>query len=464
MFCLLRIYHLPQTQVFFGDSARDLLELHEWQNTLLPPLLGPHTSVLSFNQSAWYFYWLMPFFVLTQGSLFTANVAVLAYFALWFVLSIRYRSQVSLSLFSLATGWALLTFHPEVVTQMRTVWNPTFILLPLLALYLLLNDWLTPLTPRRLMSIAFLLSLSVGLSYSVAPYALVVTVLSIVRILRQSEKFKLLGAFVISLLVSNLAIHIGTLAFELRSEFLLTKNLGNQQILQVSTNQYQKWLELNQHLHVSPLLWLALVAAVLVSFVIYRRGQARLLQRLLVSVSLLLLTTGMTLAAPFSIHSHYIFAILAGIIVSVISMPRKVQLAVVTVFASVWIWQLSHSGLFTPASPTMAQKLECLQQVCSVAPVPIYVVGNTPSHDHQALEYSYLAKTSNCDAFSVTEAAGKQPKTMALFNQDAEYTPGKTDFYELNVFADAKLGQTIICSNSLSVTLFQYERTRINPM
>jgi hypothetical protein len=452
-----RLFNLQQTFVLFGDSARDLLELHEWEQTKLPPLLGPHTSALSFNQSAWYFYWLMPFYLLSAQSIYTANIAVLAYYFLWF----------GLGLYSIKKGWftvtevlvitILITIHPELIKQLRQVWNPSFVLPLTLAIGLLLTKihWPT-ITKKSLLLVTFCLALAVGLSYSIVPFALVVCVYVTYQLWKQHpQKKRQLSLFVIFLLLSTFMVNLGTIAFELRYQFLLTKNLGNQQVLQVSTDQAEKWQQLILAVFQNHWIWLIFIVCLSFSLLLLKNNKIQTTQ-LEKSLSLLFLTMGTTLLFPFAVHGHYIFGILALLIVVIVMMPILLQLIMVVSFGVVVVSWLLTSNLFATNSPTTAEKRSCLQRVCEQNSTPIYVVGNSGSHDHQALEYSYLAKSIDCDAFAVTEISTQQPKTMAVFNQGADFELGKTDFYELNRFANLEYRKTIQCAEKLSVSIFSF--------
>jgi len=76
LFVFLRVFAITQNLHLFGDLGRDLFVLQKWSNNLLkPPLLGPQTSVVSFNQSAIYFYYLFPFFLLMSHSVYSTLVA-----------------------------------------------------------------------------------------------------------------------------------------------------------------------------------------------------------------------------------------------------------------------------------------------------------------------------------------------------------------------------------------------------
>lgn len=457
IFLLLRLTNLQNTFILFGDSARDLLELYEWQQTKLPPLLGPHTSALSFNQSAWYFYWLMPIYLLSAQSIYTANIAVLAYYLLWFGLGLYSIKKGWLTVTELLVIAVAITIHPELIKQLRQVWNPSFVLPLTLTIGLLLKKihWPT-ITKKSLFLVTLCLALAVGLSYSIVPFALVVCVYVTYQLWKQyPQKKRQLSLFVIFLLLSTFMVNLGTIAFEFRYQFLLTKNLGNQQVLQVSTDQAEKWQQLIDAVFQNQWVWLIFIVCLSFSFLLLKNNKIQTTQ-LEKSLSLLFLTLGTTLLFPFAVHGHYIFGILALVLVVILAMPVLFQIVMLLTIGAFSVGWLLSSNLFLTTSPTTTEKRDCLQWICEQHASPIYVVGNTASHDHQALEYSYLAKTIGCDAFAVTEITTQQPKTMAVFNQGADFELGKTDFYELNLFANSEYKKTIQCVDTLSVSIFSF--------
>lgn len=458
LFTSLRLYGIQNTNALFGDSARDLLELHEWQQTLLPPLLGPHTSALSFNQSAWYFYFLMPFYLLSFNSIYTTNIAVLAYYLGWFTLGTFAVKKKWISLFELLILVVFTTLQPELIKQLRAVWNPSFVFPITLAVGLMLirANWRT-MSVKTIGLFALALSLAVGLSYSVVPFAGVAVLYAFYQLWKfHPAKIARIVQLFLALLGSFALVNIGTIVYELRYHFLLTKNLGNQQVLQLSSDQLTKWSEVIQFTFYSHWAWFLLILGVLLSFVWWRKRPENN-RELLTATGLLFLTIGVTLYFPFTIFEHYIFGILALVLVVLLSLPVPIQKSLLFAFGCIWLYRLVQTPLFAPQLPTTAQKRACLAQVCADAGQPIYVVGNTPSHDHQALEYSYLAKEIKCDAFAVTEVSYQRPTTVAVFNQQTQFTLGSTDFYELNVFAKGNLVRTIECTPELSVTLFESE-------
>ncbi|HCC84942.1 MAG TPA: hypothetical protein DEP87_04655, partial [Candidatus Pacebacteria bacterium] len=127
-FIFLRLFKIETSLLFFNDIGRDFLQLWNWQQTGKPPLLGPQTSAMPFNQSAVYFYLLLPGYLLTRGSLLATIYTgvgvhlILLWSGVWWL---RQNQPRWLSKFWLIVG--LLILQPEMVTQQRFVWNPSFI-------------------------------------------------------------------------------------------------------------------------------------------------------------------------------------------------------------------------------------------------------------------------------------------------------------------------------------------------
>src|SRR3990167_1995966 len=136
IFIGLRTINLSDSFWFWGDMGRDFFVLQQWAlNLLHPPLLGPQTSVFSFNHSAWYYYYLFPFFVITGHSVYATLLATLslylAVFAGVFVLFTKKRHWLPA-----AALFYLIAIHPQFVIQHRYIWNPS-----LITPFLLIGFW-----------------------------------------------------------------------------------------------------------------------------------------------------------------------------------------------------------------------------------------------------------------------------------------------------------------------------------
>src|SRR3989339_823435 len=169
LFWWLRFNNIGTSLFYFNDMGRDLLVLQDWMETGKPPLLGPQTSSLPINQSAIYFYLLMPGFLLFNGSpmalLYTNAFIYISFFlgGLWFLRGNKKMQMALLGFF------LLVTISPQYIIQSRFVWNPSFTT-PLLATALISFYLLTQKFSQKLM-IVFVatLAIAISFSYSMAP-------------------------------------------------------------------------------------------------------------------------------------------------------------------------------------------------------------------------------------------------------------------------------------------------------
>lgn len=243
VFLWTRLYRLPETFDLFGDSARDLLELAEWRTTLKPPLLGPHTSAISFNQSAWYFYYLFPFYVVSGQSLYTSQIAIIVWYLGWLYAGFRYGEKYGLAQDKLILLWAIIVFHPFVVAQTRTVWNPSMVLPLMLAALVVELWWLTHVpSKKQIFFWALCVMFAVGFSYSVIPAVGLMVIAGLLLL----KKYRLW--LLTSLFAAVVLVNIGTIGYEFKYHFLLTKNLPNQQVLQTSSDVMQKLVLMTTYL------------------------------------------------------------------------------------------------------------------------------------------------------------------------------------------------------------------------
>jgi hypothetical protein len=216
VFVFFRVYKIQSSLLFFNDMGRDFIELIDGWQAKKPPLLGPQTSAISFNQSAAYYYLLFPPFILTNLSGFASfDTALLVYVATFIFLFWRTRrSQQSWSVILLV--W-LAAIQPELIRQNRFIWNPTF-LLPFLAISLFAYlDLGINFSKTNVALVTFFSALAVSFSYSAAPLVLAMALLSI--FIWHKKSLQLWWGWIISAFLINLP----TLVFELVHGFVLTQ-------------------------------------------------------------------------------------------------------------------------------------------------------------------------------------------------------------------------------------------------
>ena len=460
VFIFSRFFNLSNTLHIFGDTARDLLVIEDWFQTIKPPLLGPHTSALSFNQSAWYFYLLMPFYVFSGQSIFSPNIAIITLYCLLFFLTVKLWRDKQLEYSGLLTLILLTTLHPQVLQQTRDIWNPSiilpFFLVGTFAWFKLLKTY----SKKLIWIFALAMMFCIGANYSIIPTIFVMCILLIWQLVKQKpfkNRLKHVSALLMALFVSTILVNIGTIGYELRYNFQLTKNLPNQQVLQVSQNIPDKLSKIIQYSWgTSSTTMGTLLSLGLILLVVYGYKRLNKEHRLfLTSASVLLLSSILlTLLLPFQVYEHYVFGFIGLILVIIALLPNKSKVVMVTALVCVYFWQFSKTDVFAPSSPTLSQKQICIDLVCDKYSSYLYVVGNTSSHDHQALGYEYLGQRRGCKTVSILKYPKYMPSTMVVFSENTSFNQESTDFYELNQFGPREHLEQIDCGNNITADVF----------
>jgi hypothetical protein len=450
VFLFLRFWKIQDGLFFFNDMGRDLLVLQNWQSTGKPPLLGPQTSALPFNQSALYFYLLYPAFILTNQSPYTALItnAVLYLGMFSFLFFLFWRDKHYLSVLLVIFG--LVAIHPQYVIQSRYVWNPSFVT-PFLtlcfsAIYYLLKQY------SRYWLAIFGLSaaIAVSLSYSTAP-TIIVILLTLPFIFRRQS---LLLYF--SFLVSLLAINLPTVIFEMRHGFLLTHALLSQKSPpQANLSINIKIPDLSHYLISSPVPNINLILLFflfLISLVVFIKS-SNLFPKL---IALLFIFSGiLSLVLPISLQAHYIFGVLTSSFFLISLLSPKLFWPTILILASFFLNPRQLQTYFQPAPRSYNQLNSCLINFCQNAKDPLFVSVVSSYHPyHNGPEFRYLLKKNNCKVVDI-ESGSQQANLMALVVDGGNYSPSKTKFYELDLFGLSRVQTTFPCPPNLEVVLLQ---------
>lgn len=460
-FLFTRVFQIKDSFFYLNDMGRDSLVLLDWQKTGKPPLLGPQTSALPFNQSAFYFYTLYPFFLLTQGSPYAALLSVDVFYLFFFILSflVISKTQEKKVLRVYLLSLSLIILHPQFIIQNRFVWNPSFvgplILLSFFLFYFLLNHF----TLKKVALLGLTLALAISLSYSVAPIVIGFGVASLIFL---KKKSLVIGT---SLAFWLVFFNIPTLIFELRHHFLLTQMLLHQsKVRQVNIDLPSKVNDLLAHaLTTYPPDWqkfLALIffLSVVIGSWIYLHRPNHLISSdkdrkpLFFSALLIFLVgLGVTLIFPIPILAHYIFGIVTLGIIVMAALPNKIRIPVIIIFGSLWILPIFTQQYFKPSVRTVTQMQECYQRYCAKEKSPIYVSlqsGILPFHNGP--EHRYLLRSAGCNVKDIETENGAANK-MAVVVESSEFTFGKTDYAELSAFAPKQEDSVTTCQSNLQV-------------
>ena len=459
VFIFLRLYRLEQSLDFFNDIGRDFLVLYRWQDSFIPPLLGPQTSALPYNQSAIYFYLLMPMFVLSGQSFFSSTYTVIVFHVIFF--AILYRLTLKHHAYWLPTllGAWLLTIHPQMVIQNRFVWNPSFVAILVFTAGL---SWLLFLERGRrihLVLTGILTSLAVSLNYSATPFLLALPIIT--AVFQRSIKS---AATLFAVLTAGLFFwNIPTVVFELRHSFLLTSMLANREMTpQFATTLLAKSTDISRYVFSDiPILLSMILLVIIFVFMIKAIFSSKFScfimsrQSILSLASLLAGTLLISYIVPISIHAHYIFAILAVFVLLIAFLPRRISLALTLLVTIYWFSPAQLQSYFAQSYLTVSEKNRCAQQICENYQQPLFMSVQSDRYPyHNGMEWKYLLLRNGC-SFTELDTQIDQAEHMVVIVDDSEYSHGNTTYNELTQFGKSEVIDSFSCQENMDVYLLK---------
>ncbi len=477
VFIFLRSWNIRESLWYQGDLGRDLWVLRQWSQSYKPPLLGPQTSVIPFNQSAVYFYLLYPFLILTNQSIFATWLACLVItsglaFGCWLATYKLEPKFLLRSQFSLLAFWWFLTIHPSVITQQRLVWNPSFV--PIF-LSLSLGFWaarllptITPLHKKLLICGAGLFSsLAIAMSFS---SLVILPGLLLLTLIRSRREFVNLC---LSLIVCLGLLFLPYLVFELRHDWQIVARLVSQGYTAIgpSSSFLAKADRLSSFIlpadanNLSRLgSWLVLMILCWQVWRVIRESVANLprhltlttqvqtltSQPLVAAACLFVITWLMFIFSPISPETHFLFPLLISFIFCLSTLPTRPLIVVALILASLW---LTPNWLNFASIPTNRQVrvLEvCALQFCQIFTSPTFVSVQAEGHNyHAGYDFRFLLDRSGCNVRE-QESDPMSAKHMVVVADMAEYTHGQTSFAELTQFGDSREASVFGCSPDMS--------------
>jgi len=452
LFIFVRFWNLPASFFFFNDMGRDMSVLQLWQQSGKPPLLGPQTSTLPFNQSAIYFYLLYPLFILFKGnptsSLFTLAFVYLASFITGLYL-LRKDKRLTLVLL---VSFFLISIHPQYITQSRFVWNPSF-LTPFLitssiSFYLLLKKYTLP----RLVIFSASIALAVSISYSVAPLLILFFVFWLLFDRRHFIKLFL------SLFISFFIINLPTLVFELRHHFLLSSSLFTktspvQEGLDFTTrfNRLSQFIFTFSNNQTNQSLFIISILICLLALYFYRQKTKDLLficSFLYIGITILAFIT------PVSIQAHYVFAFTSLIFIIISLLPKILLLPIILYFSLSYLQTKQLNVYFSPPLRTYSQMESCFQNFCQNFKDPIFVSTQASFHPfHNGPEHRYLLRKNACNVRDI-ETQNGEAQYMLVVEDNDKLTP-QTHYYELDLFGKYQEFKYFPCTPTFNLRLIE---------
>ncbi|MGI5841559.1 MAG: hypothetical protein ACOX6N_05070, partial [Patescibacteria group bacterium] len=447
LFTFIRIFNIKNSLFFFNDNGRDFYALQTWLEKGTPPLLGPQTSALPINQSAFYFYLLLPLFYLTNQSPISPIITGIIFYISSFITSLLISKKHPQIQKTILVVFFLFTVHPQVISQTRYIWNPSFapplLLLSLTSFLLLIKEYKT----LYMWVLSASIALAVSFTYSIAPFIFVILLFSFLFI--RKYFLKILLTFLISLIFFNLP----TIVFDLRHHFLLTTSLltknhpvQNQLDPISKVNNASQYLLAtnNQSLNVA---LLAIAIAIALFLLIKLKGKQKILPLLFLSTLLA------TLISPFTFQAHYIFAVLTLLFATLSLLPNPILIIVLIIFSFFYATPKQLSSYFKPAPRTYNQMLSCFQQVCSEIKDPVFVSVQSDTHPyHNGPEHRYLLKKTGCKVKEIENEPQSAVK-MLVIEDSGTFNPKSTNYYELTLFGNYQFTRKWACQDNFQVNL-----------
>jgi len=445
IFVFIRLYKVDTTLNFFGDIGRDFFTLHSWIETKKPPLLGPQTSVISFNQSAIYFYYLLPFYLLFNQSIFsTIYATIFLYLFFYFSGLIYYRKNIDKQKL-ITCIFGLIAIHPQFILQSRLPWNPVLAPPLLIGGFLLLEELTIKFSDKKEWLATMLLAIAVSLTYSLTPTVFIVLIFYLWSQKSVLKSIKTIFKLFVSFSLTNLP----TIAFEFRHDFLLTRSVLSQEPLQTIVLSFKKLSELVSiplAINAGLVIPILIVVAAIVLF--RKRNQA--------AKSVLFILGAVFLAQyllPFKTHSHYIFGIISLVLILVGKINSKfIKTIFITILLISWLKPAQIEQYFAPTKITIQEKQSCAKTACEELEFPLFLTLNSSSHDHQAFGYRYLFSKAGCQVKDLAYEPNLADR-LVVVSENTRYDLGKTDYHEISLFKPTKIERLIECGDKLTLSV-----------
>jgi hypothetical protein len=458
VFLFTRFYRIETSLLYFNDMGRDSLVLLDWLLSGKPPLLGPQTSALPFNQSAVYYYLLFPAFVLLHHSAFSAVVTNAVFYIVSLIVSVFLARKNSHLLRLVLITFALMILHPQFIIQNRFVWNPSFvgpsILVAFVSFAALIEKWSWWKAALFSLSIA----LAVSLNYSALP---VLAAFGFVAVFKLRWKCILLGVYVAGALF---LMNSPTVFFELRHQFLLTHMMLTQpRPPQPGAVWSVKIPDLIQHTtsFAEPEMRMKFLVLFALSILLAITRPKKLSHLIHVSdlfsltLVLFLLTTLITILIPVGVQSHYVFGVIMTAVFCLAALPIAFMLPLLAVLVVLWSPPILKEDYFRPVHRTVAQMNACFEAICQQEKDPLFVSVQSGFHVfHNGPEHRFLMKEAGCQVLNIeTDPAAAQK--MAVVVDDSNFEPGKTAFNELSMFGTYQATRKYTCQKNFQVYILK---------
>jgi hypothetical protein len=449
IFIFTRLYNIKDGLFFYNDLGRDANVLYTWIKSGKPPLLGPQTSALPINQSPFYFYWLMVFYLLMKGNPIYSVVSCLFFYILIFIFGLYYFKKEKFLIRLWIGGFFLLAIHPQNIIQGRYVWNPSFV--SPLVLLSILSFYQSFKKEKALFLSSFSLAMAIAFSYSIVPLFLVFVLYLLID--HREKIFKFLFYFVLSFILFYLPV----LVFEFRHRFLLTSSLLTkkgppQQFLDFfSKFNSLSYFVVGFNHFLSKIIFLVIFLYSLIRFLYWYRknNDKKFFYFLFLVINLL------TFLIPVSVQAHYIFAMSASFFLIILLERKLIEITILILCLFFYLTPIFKNQYFQKAPRTYEEMNQCFLSFCQNFKKPIYVSVVSSFHHlfHYGPEHRYLLKKNGCFVYNIEENQSQSDLMLVVldssdFNKESKY-------YELDLFGPYEIIKKHYCQKNFGYVLIR---------
>jgi len=459
-----RFFNLEHTYLFISDAGRDAWTLAQWNDTGKIPFLGPGVSGIPMQASPVYFYILYPFFVLSQQSYFYSQIALFVYSWFFLVWTARIVFPTKNWRLPYALLVILLCASPVVVSQSRTVWNPSFLIPPVVtAFFLFLRSTSTTPHPGHavgkdaLLSGA-LLALASSLHFSAIPMGFAFAVGALITL--RARALWWLAGFAGGVLLCFLPM----IAFDLKHHFQITNRviatLREGAVGTAGANPLSNLMFLSAAPTGTTQVFLLATSLMLFFSVILFTKVLRTTKRSTVNprtlaLSGLIITLVVSSIFPLRMELHYTFGVLFFLFAGIAFLPKPINLVLTGWLTLSWIATTFHIFPHQPALRTVSEFDSCMRSVREHISEPVYVTVQSGLHRyHEGQEFRYGLLRHGAEVKNITPGIA-HARSMVVFTEYATYTHEKDSWYELTLFGSGTVVGTGECGPSLGWTIIQ---------
>jgi len=445
-FLFTRFFRIKKSLYFFNDMGRDYQVLYDWVTKHKIPFTGPQSSALPINQSPVYFYYLRPFYLLLNGSVYSSLIASSVLYIVSFLIALRLAKSSSILSKTVLVTFFLAIFHPQVILQNRFIWNPS-LLLPLLFLSLLLFFLHIKNNQKKYLFFSILLiNLAISLNYSVLP--LLIMYLFVFLLRKPENRFSFIKYVLVTFVFLNLPAIIQTAKRFLTTGVIVSQN----QIFQTGSSVNQKIIDsINYILGINTILVGGFLLVCILSLAVFQSCSSKS-TLIKISARIFLGTYLLTLLSPFNIQAHYVFAVLASLLVFISLLEPKFQLPIIAIFLVFYLQPKQLVSYFKDAPRTYAQMDSCFRNFCSQFKKPLFVSVQSSLYPyHYGPEHRYLMEKNGCQVRAIEEG-GSNAENMAVVLDSGSFSD-KTRYYELDLFGKFKVDSRFDCQSNFGIVL-----------